>query len=303
MTFPARGRMQAAPRAPPIAIERALMRLVLVSGLSGSGKSVALKALEDVGYFAVDNLPATLIPALIETLGDINRNVAISVDARTGETLSGLPQIVEALVKQGNDCRLIFLEASDDALARRFAETRRPHPLSDHITGGVAACIAEERRLLADIAELGHRLDTSDVSPNTLRGWVRDWIKVDRTRLTLTFQSFGFKHGIPLDADMVFDARFLPNPFYEPQLRPLTGRDAPVRAFLEADLNVSHFIDDISSFIVRWLPSFTMDNRAALTIAIGCTGGQHRSVYIVEELAQRLGNSQQTLIRHRDLDQ
>jgi UPF0042 nucleotide-binding protein len=277
------------------------MQLVLVSGLSGSGKSVALKALEDAGYFAVDNLPATLIPSLIESLDDVDGKVAISVDARTGKTLAALPGIVADLQGKGIDCRLIFLEAGDDALARRFAETRRPHPLAGRFGGGVAACIAEERRMLAAIAELAHRIDTSDVSPNTLRGWVRDWINVDRSRITLTFQSFGFKHGLPLDADMVFDARFLPNPYYDPRLRPLTGRDAPVREFLEADLNVGHFIDDIASFIVRWLPSFATDNRAALTIAIGCTGGQHRSVYIVEELAHRLGASQQTLIRHRDL--
>ena len=277
------------------------MQLVLLSGLSGSGKSVALKVLEDAGYFAVDNLPATLIPALLESLQNASSKIAISIDARTGDTLDVLPAIVADMNERQMDCRVIFLEASDDALARRFSETRRPHPLAERVTGGVAACVAEERRMLADIAELGHRIDTSDVSPNTLRGWIKDWLKLDRSRITLAFQSFGFKHGIPMDADLVFDARFLPNPFYDPKLRPLSGKDEAVRAFLEADLNVAHFIDDIASFILRWLPSFVRDNRAALTVAIGCTGGQHRSVYIVEELAHRFGASQQVLARHRDV--
>ncbi len=280
---------------------KAPAQLVLLSGLSGSGKSVALKVLEDAGYFAVDNLPATLIPALIESLQGSSDKIAISIDARTGDTVEALPAIIRDMNERQLDCRVIFLEASDDALARRFSETRRPHPLSERVTGGVEACVAEERRMLADIAELGHRIDTSDLSPNTLRGWIKDWLSLDRSRITLAFQSFGFKHGIPLDADLVFDARFLPNPFYDPALRPLSGKDEAVKAFLEADLNVAHFIDDIAGFILRWLPSFVRDNRAALTIAIGCTGGQHRSVYIVEELAHRFGASQQVLARHRDI--
>ena len=277
------------------------MQLVLLSGLSGSGKSVALNALEDAGYFAVDNLPASLISALIDSVKSISEKVAISIDARTGETIAALPDTIRQLASGGIDCRVIFLEANDEALARRFSETRRPHPLSDKIAAGVIACIKAERQMLADIAELGHRMDTSGVSPNTLRGWIRDWLRVDRNRITLTFQSFGFKHGIPIDADLVFDVRFLPNPFYEPLLRPLSGKDAPVKAFLQADLNVTHLIDDVASFLIRWLPSYMRENRAALTIAIGCTGGQHRSVYVVEELAQRLGSEQQVLIRHRDL--
>ena len=277
------------------------MQLILLSGLSGSGKSVALNVLEDIGYFAVDNLPASLIAALIDSVTSSSEKVAISIDARSGETIAALPGTIEQLLSKGFDCRVIFLEANDDALARRFSEARRPHPLADKIHGGMMACIKEERRMLADIAELGHRMDTSDVNPNVLRGWIRDWLKVDRNRIALAFQSFGFKHGIPIDADLVFDARFLPNPFYDPVLRSLTGKDDPVRAFLQADLNVAHLIDDIASFLIRWLPSFIRDNRAALTIAVGCTGGQHRSVYIVEELAQRFGSEQQVLIRHRDL--
>lgn len=277
------------------------MQLILLSGLSGSGKSVALNALEDAGYFAVDNLPGSLISALIDSVKTRRDKVAISIDARTGETIAALPLTIEQLTADGVDCRVIFLEANDEALARRFSETRRPHPLADKISGGVISCIREERRLLADIAELGHRIDTSEASPNALRGWIKDWLKVDRNRIALAFQSFGFKHGIPIDADFVFDVRFLPNPFYDVALSSLSGKDAQVKAFLQADLNVSHIIDDIASFLMRWLPSFIRDNRAALTIGIGCTGGQHRSVYVVEELAQRFGSEQQVLIRHRDL--
>jgi RNase adapter protein RapZ len=276
------------------------MQLILLSGLSGSGKSVALHVLEDAGYFAVDNLPATLISALVESVRGTTEKIAISIDARTGETISALSHLMQEMNSKGINCQVIFLEANDAALARRFAETRRPHPLAERVTTGVADCIREERRLLADVAELGHRIDTSGVSPNALRGWIKDWLQIDRTQLTLSFQSFGFKHGIPMDADFVFDARFLPNPFYDPNLRPLSGKDEPVKKFMDADLNVAHFIDDIASFLLRWLPSFARDNRAALTIAIGCTGGQHRSVYIVEELANRFGSGQQVLLRHRD---
>lgn len=277
------------------------MQLILVSGLSGSGKSVALKALEDAGYFAVDNLPGNLIQPLIDSVKSRNEKVAISIDARTGETLATLPLTVAQLNAGDIDCRVVFLDANDDALARRFSETRRPHPLADKIAGGMLACIKQERDMLAEVAASAHRIDTSDVNPNTLRGWIKDWLKVDRNRIALAFQSFGFKHGIPIDADLVFDVRFLPNPFYDPRLKPLSGKDAEVKAFLQADLNVAHLIDDVTGFLVRWLPSYMGDNRAALTIAIGCTGGQHRSVYVVEELAQRFGSEQQVLIRHRDM--
>ncbi len=276
------------------------MKLVLVSGFSGSGKSVALKALEDAGYFAVDNLPAALVESLLAEMNGVPK-VAIAIDVRVGESVAALPALIKSLRSRDVDCRVLFIEANDDSIARRFAETRRPHPLADRISGGVAPCIAEERRMLADVAELGHRMDTSGVNANALRGWIKDWLQLDRSRLSLTFLSFGFKYGIPQDADIVLDARFLPNPFYDHSLRSLTGRDEPVRKFLNADLNVGRFIDDVASFILRWLPSFARDNRTALTIAIGCTGGQHRSVYIVEELSTRLGDAQQVLVRHRDL--
>ena len=276
------------------------MKLVLVSGYSGSGKSVALKALEDTGYFAVDNLPVTLVEPLLIELKDVAQ-IAIAIDVRTGASVNALPQLVSQLRDRDVDCRLLFIEANDESIARRFAETRRPHPLADRVPGGVEACISEERRMLADIAELGHRMDTSGVNANRLRGWIKDWLQLDRSRLSLTFQSFGFKHGIPMDADMVFDARFLPNPHYDLALRPLTGRDEPVKQFLRADPDVGCFMDDIAGLLTRWLPSFVRDHRSAVTIAIGCTGGQHRSVYLSEELAARFGSVQQVLVRHRDI--
>lgn len=276
------------------------MKLVLVSGYSGSGKSVALKALEDAGYFAVDNLPAAMVEGLLRELAGV-RQIAVAIDIRAGESVGALPALVSGLRDRGVDCRLLFIEASDEAIARRFAETRRPHPLSERVSGGVQACIGEERRLLADIAELGHRMDTSGVNANRLRDWIKDWLQLDRSRISLTLQSFGFKHGIPLDADMVFDVRFLPNPYYDTTLRPLTGRDEPVKKFLQADADVANFIDDVARFLDRWLPSFVRDHRAAVTVAIGCTGGQHRSMYISEQLAARFREKQQVLVRHRDI--
>jgi UPF0042 nucleotide-binding protein len=274
------------------------MQLILISGLSGSGKSVALKALEDAGYFAVDNLPAPLLSQLLDWVNE--DKVAVSVDARAAATLQSLPATLRELNNRGIDCRVVFLEASNASLTRRFSESRRPHPLAERFNG-IDACIAEERRLLSDVAELAHRLDTSDVTPNTLRVWIKDWLNLERGRITLAFESFGFKHGIPADADFVFDVRFLPNPFYDPVLRPFTGNDEPVIRFMQNDLNVARLIDDVAAFIVRWLPSFIHDNRNALTIAIGCTGGQHRSVYVVNQLAERFGSEQQVLIRHREL--
>jgi UPF0042 nucleotide-binding protein len=276
------------------------MKLVLVSGYSGSGKSVALKALEDAGYFAVDNLPVAMVSSLLTELRGV-KQVAVAIDVRTGESVGSLPALVSRLQADNIDCRLLFIEASNEAITRRFSETRRPHPLAEQITGGVEACIAEERRLLSDVAEFGHCMDTSGVNANRLRAWIKDWLKLDRSHISITLQSFGFKHGIPIDADMVFDARFLPNPFYDPALRPLTGRDEAVIRFLQADTEVAKFTDDLAGFISRWLPSFIRDHRAAITIAIGCTGGQHRSVYIAESLAQRFRTSQQVLVRHRDL--
>jgi len=276
------------------------MQLIIVTGLSGSGKSVVLKALEDAGYYCVDNLPATLLPQIYENLNDSQSRVAISTDTSSG-ALEALPENIEKLKAQGINVQVLFLESTKQALVKRFSETRRRHPLSnDDITLGES--IELERKLLAPLSELGHHIDTSDLSANTLRGWVKDFVAQESKNITLLFTSFGFKHGIPLDADFVFDVRCLPNPHYDPKLRPMTGRDAPVKAFLEQQPMVHDMYQDIQNFVARWLPSFIQENRSYLTIAIGCTGGQHRSVHIVEELGKHFSQQQQVLIRHRELE-
>ncbi len=209
------------------------MQLFLISGLSGSGKSVALKVLEDSGYYCVDNLPAELLPALMDSLRQTgNTRVAVSIDVRSGGSVTQLPQHIAQLKQQGMDVRLLFLDAQTDTLVKRFSETRRRHPLSnDKLT--LPECVQRERELLAEISNIGHRIDTSELGANALRAWIKDFIGLDRACLTLLFQSFGFKNGIPLDADFVFDVRCLPNPHYDPVLRPLTGRDTAVMEFLE----------------------------------------------------------------------
>ena len=277
------------------------MQLVIISGLSGSGKSVALNVLEDAAFYCVDNLPASL---LIETVAFLrnagSERLAVTVDARSGPALAELPSAALGLRAQGVDVRLLVLDAKNDALIRRFSETRRRHPLAnDQLT--LDESIARERELLADVMEIGHRIDTSDLAPNTLRAWIKDFIATDRSGMTLLFESFGFKQGIPLDADLVFDVRSLPNPFYDPQLRPLTGLDAPVVAFLNALPEAAALLADIGDFVAKWLPSFVRDNRAYLTVALGCTGGQHRSVYFAERLAARFRASAPVLVRHRQL--
>jgi UPF0042 nucleotide-binding protein len=278
------------------------MQLVVLSGVSGSGKSVALKSLEDAGYFCVDNLPAELIGSLADyAVSRGEPRVAISADARALDSLERLPQIVEKERKRGTDVRVIFLDAADESLVRRFSETRRPHPLA---TGGqsIEQSIAEERRHLAWLAEIGQRVDTSGLTPPQLRAWIRDVVATDPSRLTLCFQSFGYKTGVPLDADFVFDARFLPNPHYDPSLRPKTGRDPEVVAFLERETQAGLFVEDIQRLLQRWLPRFMLDQRASINVGIGCTGGCHRSVYIAEQLAQRFRNEYQVVVRHRDLE-
>lgn len=280
------------------------MQLVLISGLSGSGKSVVLKALEDSGYFAVDNLPALLLPQLVEHLREAGQQrVAVAVDVRSGASIGVLPDLVAQTRKLVSDLRLVFLNSRDDTLIARFSETRRRHPLaSDEVT--LAEAIHQERAALADIAEMAHNFDTSDLLPNTLRAWVKDFVGIDATDgLTLLFQSFGFKFGVPLDADLVFDVRSLPNPHYDPVLRPLTGHDQPVIDFLSQVPDVNRMAEDIRRFVADWLPSFVRDNRSYLTVAIGCTGGQHRSVYLVERLAAQFRDQLQVQVRHRSIEQ
>ena len=278
------------------------MQLFLISGLSGSGKSVALKVLEDNGYYCVDNLPVELLPSLVESLQQSGHTrVAVSIDVRSGGNVHQLPQHIAQLRQGGVDVHLLFLEAQTETLVKRFSETRRRHPLSDdQLT--LPECVQREREMLEEVGDIGHHIDTSEVGANTLRLWVKDFIHLDRARLTLLFESFGFKHGLPLDADLVFDVRCLPNPHYDPQLRPLTGRDPAVAEFLEKTPLTHKMFEDIRGFIERWLPHYVDDNRSYLTVAIGCTGGQHRSVYLVEKLRRHFERAQrQVLLRHREL--
>lgn len=287
------------------------MQVVLISGLSGSGKSIALNVLEDAGYYCIDNLPAPLLFELVTYLrGEGQERLAVAIDMRGGASIAALPPQLRKLEAAGIAPRIVFLDARDEVLIRRFSETRRRHPLAgEDVT--LAEAIQREREALELLATLGHRIDTSHLPPNSLRHFVRDFVLHGAaSNLTLLFESFGFKLGIPLDADLVFDVRCLPNPHYEPTLRPLTGRDPEVIAYLAAEAEVRRMEDEIAGFLERWLPSYARDNRVYLTVAIGCTGGQHRSVYLAERLAARfkgqanvpnVPNAPDVLIRHRNI--
>ena len=278
------------------------MQVVLISGLSGSGKSIALNVLEDAGYYCVDNLPAPLLSDLVGQLRLEGHDlVAVAVDMRGGSSIAALPLQLRNLEAEGITLRFVFLDARDDVLIQRFSETRRRHPLAgDDVTLGEA--ISREREALETLASLGHHIDTSNLRPNALRASIKEFAALDeRSGLTLLFESFGFKHGIPLDADLVFDVRCLPNPHYDPLLRPLTGRDVEVIRFLEAEPEVSRMEADLRRFIGDWLPAYIRDNRSYLTVGIGCTGGQHRSVYLAERLAAHFRESARVLVRHRSL--
>ena len=280
------------------------MQLVLVSGLSGSGKSIALGVLEDSGYYCVDNLPATLLLDVVKFLGHGGHGrIAVSVDARS-IALSSLPQQLTALKTLGVETQVLFLEASAGTLLRRFSETRRSHPLAGaELASGLtlSEAIERERALLAGVSELGHRIDTSGLQPRVLRNWIKDLLGLSAGSLTLLFESFAFRDGLPLDADWVVDARMLPNPHYQPGLAQLTGRDAPVIEFLEQEDRVRAFLADLQGFLARWLPDVRRDNRNYLTVAIGCTGGRHRSVYLAEQLAKYFAGEWRVLLRHRGL--
>jgi len=279
------------------------MQLFLISGLSGSGKSIALKVLEDSGYYCVDNLPADLLDALVSHLQRVGyRSIAVSIDVRSANSVQLLPPLLQQIKLQNVDVHVLFLDAQTDTLVKRFSETRRLHPLSDGIRT-LPECVSQERELLAEISNIGHHIDTTELNANALRAWIKQFIKLDRARLTLLFQSFAYKHGVPLDSDLVFDVRCLPNPHYDAKLRPLTGLEAPVIEFLEGTPSVQDMYNDIRNFVERWLPSFIADNRSYLTVAIGCTGGQHRSVYLAEKLALHFEHQQQVLVRHRELSQ
>lgn len=286
------------------------MRIILITGISGSGKSVGLNALEDAGYFCVDNLPPKLLRQLVATrLEEGAQTLAVAMDARSADSLAGLPADILSLKNEGHDVKVLFLTAKTESLITRFSETRRSHPLSHRVRPSQVSdgrltlieCIQLEREMMSSIQGIGHVIDTSGLSANKLRAWIKDLVETDRAPLTLLFESFAFKFGVPLDADLVFDVRVLPNPHYDLKLRPFTGRDAPVIEFLDNQAHVAELLTDIRTFIEKWLPAFKNDNRSYLTVAIGCTGGQHRSVYMVEQLGKHFRASERVLLRHREL--
>jgi RNase adapter protein RapZ len=292
------------------------LEIVLITGMSGSGKSVALHALEDAGYYCVDNLPPELLlpfVALQQKSGA--QRVAIAVDVRSATSLPLVPAQLQALKRENVRVQSLFLDATTDTLVRRFSETRRRHPLSGNrprAAEGDAAthdrqhalvdAIELERELLADLREQSHVIDTSVIRPTQLQAHVKSLLSAPMSQLTLVFESFAFKRGIPVDADYVFDVRMLPNPHYEPALRDLTGRDEPVIEFLDQHPDVEQMYGHIEIFLSHWLEALARDHRSYVTVAIGCTGGQHRSVYLVERLAAAFGQRWMTLKRHRELD-
>lgn len=282
-------------------------RLILISGLSGSGKSVALNALEDQGFYCVDNLPATLLPSLadqVEAAPDRFRRVAIGVDARAGlDALAALPDVLETLPFR---VEVIFLEAEDEVLIQRYSETRRRHPLGEGRT--LAQAIAEERRMLQSLAaRADHVIDTSALNLHQLRRRIWEQVRAAGRPSEishLVLESFAFKRGVPRDVDLVFDARCLPNPHWQPGLRSATGLERPVREYLEGEARVGAFLDDVDGFVRRWLPAWAEEQRSHLTVAIGCTGGRHRSVYLVDELATRWRrDGLDVTTHHRELQQ
>ena len=284
------------------------IRLVIVSGLSGSGKSVVLHTLEDLGYYCIDNLPMYLLRAMAEELkqnpDSPNRKMAVSIDARNQtKNLHQLPQLVKDIREYGIQCQMIFLEAQDDVLLRRFSETRRKHPLTDE-NHSLSDAIKLERDILEPyLSNADLRIDTSKTNQHELRDLIRNNIaERKQQQIAVQFQSFGYKHGVPRDVDFVFDVRCLPNPHWEKELRSLTGLDQEVANFLEGNERVEQLKDDIVSFLERWVPIFESDGRNYLTIAIGCTGGQHRSVYLAEKISTYFQNSVcEAITRHREL--
>jgi RNase adapter protein RapZ len=289
------------------------LEVVLITGMSGSGKSVALRALEDAGYYCVDNLPPELLLQFIDLEQETSaERVAIAVDVRSATSLPLVPAQLRELRRRNLDVRSLFLDSTTDTLVRRFSETRRRHPLSASTSGSpqqaedgqraLVDAIELERELLGELREQAHVIDTSVIRPTQLQAHVKSLLSAPATQLTLVFESFAFKRGIPVDADYVFDVRMLPNPHYEPSLRDLTGRDEAVRSFLQQHADVNRMYEDIARFLDAWLQPLALDHRSYVTVAIGCTGGQHRSVYLVEQLAARFGEHWTALKRHRELD-
>ena len=285
--------------------------IVLITGMSGSGKSVALHALEDAGFYCVDNLPPELLLPFVDLESKRNAlRLAIAMDVRSATSLPQVPEHLDALRSKGIVVKPLFLDATTETLVRRYSETRRKHPLSQNESGhalldvrrALTDAIELERELLAALRDQAHVIDTSIIRSSQLQGYVKTLVSSTGGQLTLVFESFAFKRGVPGDADFVFDVRMLPNPHYEPSLKALTGRDIAVMEFLQASAQVTRMQAQIEAFIQSWLQDLANDHRSYVTVAIGCTGGQHRSVYLVEQLAKRFADRWVTLKRHRELD-
>ena len=284
------------------------MRIQLITGISGSGKSVALRAYEDAGYDCIDNLPVSLIEQLVATLElEQCKQIAIAIDARRGISISQLPALLQKLRAQ-HEVNILFLNADTNTLVQRFSETRRRHPLSNpNESTTLIDVIEQERKLLAPLADQAQQIDTGHIPAHALRSWISDNLKEKPIGLAVIFESFAFKKGVPSEADIVFDLRCLPNPHYEPQLRDLSGKDSPVIEYLRQFPEVAQMMDDIKTYLEKWLPRYLQDGRSYLTVAIGCTGGQHRSVYLVQQLKKYFSEKQAYqdiyyLERHRELD-
>lgn len=290
------------------------MEIVLITGMSGSGKSVALHALEDAGFYCVDNLPPELLLPFVDLEAQHQANrLAIAMDVRSATSLPQVPLQLDVLRSRGIVVKPLFLDSTTDTLVRRYSETRRRHPLSQSDARNAAPADGDERRalveaielernLLVDLREQAHLIDSSMIRPAQLQGYVKSLVTADSAQLTLVFESFAFKRGVPTDADFMFDVRMLPNPHYAPALKHLTGRDQPVIEYLSEQADVKRMLLQIQTFIKGWLPDLMRDNRSYVTVAIGCTGGQHRSVYLVEQLARRFAGQWVTLTRHREMD-
>ncbi len=279
------------------------MKIVLISGLSGSGKSVALKLLEDLGYYCVDNLPIKLLPGLVAYHAESSEvtQLGISMDIRSRIDIKEAQTQIQALREQGHEVEILFLEAEEGVLVRRFSETRRSHPLSGQ-TLTLLESLQQEKTWLFPLREAAYCIDTSKMNAQQLRHTVQQWLKHERQGLLVILESFGFKYGVPTNVDFLFDMRSLPNPYYDTELRPFNGMDKPIQDYLGNQPAVQEMINDIGNFMSRWLPQMQVESRSYVTIGIGCTGGQHRSVYVVEKLAERLQGHYELLVRHRQLN-
>lgn len=278
--------------------------MIIVSGFSGAGKTVALHTLEDLGYYCIDNLPVSLLPALFEEQKSIAQPVAVGIDARShNSNMEELPSVIQRLQTDEEDVQILFLTANSEVLIKRFSESRRKHPLSDNNQPLSDAIETEMRLLSALIVNADFQIDTSNSNIYELQDRIKDWLNVkDKENTVLTIESFGFKKGVPVDADLMFDVRFLPNPYWVAELRPFTGRDPQIQQYLAQYDECERFIADTTSYLSRWLPTYFDSHRTYLTVAIGCTGGKHRSVYTSEQIAERLRPQFGAIsIRHRDL--